>query len=93
MSWDCALQAGPAQALAAQHPGRAFAVQAALENEASVQAAVASAVAQLGPINVLVVNHGIWPPEDVLVKARCRQTLEHMGQGVMLSALARVCEC
>ena len=55
-------------ALAAQHPGQAFAVQAALEDEASVHRAVAAAVEHLGPVNVLVVNHGIWPPEDVLVK-------------------------
>ena len=43
-------------------------MQANLEDEASVQRAVADAVKQLGPINVLVVNHGIWPPEDVPVK-------------------------
>jgi NAD(P)-dependent dehydrogenase (short-subunit alcohol dehydrogenase family) len=62
------------QALAAAHPGRTHAVQAALEDEVDVQRAMAEAVAALGPVHVLIVNHGIWPPEDVLVKVPMSHT-------------------
>ena len=69
----------PAQALAAQHPGRACSVQASLEDEASTQHAMADAVAALGPIHVLVVNHGVWPTEDVLLKVRHRTAVFSLG--------------
>jgi len=36
--------------------------------EADVARAMAECVRRHGPIHVLVVNHGIWPAEDVLVK-------------------------
>jgi len=71
--------AQPAQALAAQHPGRACSVQASLEDEASTQHAMADAVAALGPIHVLVVNHGVWPTEDVLLKVRHRTAVFSLG--------------
>lgn len=39
---------------------RAVAVQADVRSQAEVDAAVSSAVAQLGRVDALVVNHGIW---------------------------------
>lgn len=58
----------PLESLLQQYPDRTFAVAAKLENEESVIAAIQTSVQALGPINVVVVNHGIWPEQDVLLK-------------------------
>lgn len=52
----------------ARYPKTGFKVQADVTNEVSVVRAVEESVRKFGPIHVLVVNHGIWPSEDVLVK-------------------------
>jgi 3-oxoacyl-[acyl-carrier protein] reductase len=41
------------------------AVQSDLSKPEAAKALVAAAVAAFGRLNILVVNHGIWPPEDV----------------------------
>lgn len=42
-----------------------FAAQAELTSESSVESVFASAQAHFGlPVQILVVNHGIWPPQD-----------------------------
>ncbi|KAF8824534.1 hypothetical protein HHX47_DHR8000036 [Lentinula edodes] len=42
-----------------------FAAQAELTSESSVELVFASAQAHFGlPVQILVVNHGIWPPQD-----------------------------
>jgi len=65
--------------LLARFPTTSASVQADVTQEASVIRSVSESVKKLGPINVLVVNHGIWPTEDVLVKdmslARWNNTL------------------
>jgi 3-oxoacyl-[acyl-carrier protein] reductase len=43
---------------------RAYAVQADLSGLVGGEALVQSAVERFGALNVLVVDHGIWPPED-----------------------------
>ena len=45
--------------------GQAVAVGGDLGNNATARAAVSEAVRALGGLDVLVVNHGVWPPEDV----------------------------
>ncbi|HEY6059767.1 MAG TPA: SDR family NAD(P)-dependent oxidoreductase [Gemmatimonadales bacterium] len=49
--------------------GEATAVGADLGEPAGARRIVDEAVAALGGIDVLVVNHGIWPPEDVPLAA------------------------
>jgi 3-oxoacyl-[acyl-carrier protein] reductase len=44
---------------------RCAAVQADLRDIESARALVEQAVARFGGVDILVVNHGIWPPEDV----------------------------
>jgi len=51
-----------------RYPKTAMPVQADVAKEADVARAMAECVRRHGPIHVLVVNHGIWPAEDVLVK-------------------------
>ena len=45
--------------------GRCRAVQADLSGTSSAEALVRSAVENFGGLDVLVVNHGIWPADDV----------------------------
>ncbi|KAJ2721758.1 ATP-dependent Lon protease pim1 [Coemansia sp. Benny D115] len=59
------------------YPGAACAVRARIDSEAEVEAAFARAVEALGPVQVLVVNHGIWPTADILLKD---MSLEHWSR-------------
>lgn len=60
-------------------PARCVAVQQDLNSPADGRSLVASAVAAFGRLDTLVVNHGIWPPEDVsiaqMTDAQWRQTM------------------
>jgi len=47
--------------------GRCRAIQQELSNPADGHKLVAAAVAAFGRLDILVVNHGIWPPEDMPV--------------------------
>ncbi|ABF39127.1 short-chain dehydrogenase/reductase SDR [Candidatus Koribacter versatilis Ellin345] len=42
-----------------------FAVQADLSNIASAGPLVEAAVAKFGAVDIMVANHGLWPPEDI----------------------------
>ena len=52
-----------AEALASECPG-SVAIEQTLASAADGQALVNSAVAALGRLDILVANHGIWPPND-----------------------------
>jgi len=54
--------------LLSKYPHQTFAVQADVTNEQSVKQAIDDCVVKLGPIHVMIANHGIWPTDDVLVK-------------------------
>ena len=47
----------------------AVAVQGDLGDKAAAQRAVGEAVRALGGLDFLIVNHGVWPPEDVALAA------------------------
>jgi len=49
--------------------GRAVSVGGDLGNSATAQGAVAEAVRVLGGLDILIVNHGVWPPDDVPLSA------------------------
>lgn len=59
--------------------GRCLAIHQELNAPADGRALVASAVAAFARLDILVVNHGIWPPQDVsitqMTDAQWRQTL------------------
>jgi len=61
--------AGDAQALAVEcgGPARCVDIQQELSNSAEGQSLVAAAVATFGRLDILVANHGIWPPADVSI--------------------------
>lgn len=44
-----------------------FAVQANLADSASAKPLVAAAVSHFGRLDILVANHGVWPPDDVAI--------------------------
>lgn len=48
-----------------QYPERSHAVQADVKSEAEVAKAIDAAVKRFGTIHTIVINHGIWIPEDV----------------------------
>src|SRR5438067_2909983 len=48
---------------------KAFALQADLASAEAGEALVRSAVERLGRLDILVANHGIWPPEDLGIEA------------------------
>jgi 3-oxoacyl-[acyl-carrier protein] reductase len=48
-------------------PGRCAAVQADLRNIESARKLIEAAVERCGGVDILVANHGIWPPEDVAI--------------------------
>ena len=48
---------------------KAFALQADLSSAEAGEALVRSAVQRLGRLDILVANHGIWPPEDLGIEA------------------------
>ncbi|KAJ1848305.1 hypothetical protein LPJ57_008598 [Coemansia sp. RSA 486] len=60
--------------LAAQYPSTTCMVQARIDSESEIHRAFEKSIAALGPVQVLVVNHGIWPPQNILLKD---MSLEH----------------
>ena len=44
---------------------RCVAIQAELSGNAGAEAMLAAAMKNFGKVDILVVNHGIWPPQDV----------------------------
>ncbi len=50
-------------------PQRCLAIQQELSSPADGRALVAAAVAAFGRLDILVANHGIWPPVDVPIAA------------------------
>lgn len=70
-----------AEALSAEcgGPGRCIALRQELSTPEDGHALVASAVAAFGRLDILVVNHGIWPPNDAPIaemeEAQWRRTL------------------
>jgi 3-oxoacyl-[acyl-carrier protein] reductase len=61
-------------------PGRCAAFQQQLSTPAEGHALVAAAVRAFGRLDVLVANHGVWPPEDApiaqMTEAQWRHTLQ-----------------
>ncbi len=59
--------------------GRCMAVEQELSTPAEGRALVAAAVAACGRVDILVANHGVWPPEDAPIErmseAQWRRTL------------------
>ncbi|KAJ1897892.1 hypothetical protein LPJ81_004444 [Coemansia sp. IMI 209127] len=51
-----------------EYPKDTYAVKASISDEAEVRQAFEQAVRELGPVQVLVVNHGIWPSDAILIK-------------------------
>ena len=70
-----------AEALQAQcgGPGRCMAFAQDLSTPSDGRALVAAAIRAFGRLDVLVVNHGIWPPEDApiarMAEAQWRRTM------------------
>eukprot|EP00667_Euglena_gracilis_P018975 EG_transcript_20246 len=68
------------QALRAEYPAQTCAVQADLRDEAAVAALFGRCSAALGPLDVAVVNHGVFPARDVPLRdmavEQFRATLE-----------------
>jgi 3-oxoacyl-[acyl-carrier protein] reductase len=60
-------------------PGRCIAIQQELSTPADGRALVEAAVATFGRLDILVVNHGIWPPHDAPIsemsETQWRQTM------------------
>ena len=54
-----------AEALVGECGARCVAIEQELSTPADGRALVEAAVAALGRLDILVANHGIWPPEDV----------------------------
>jgi len=54
-----------ADAAVAKLGGAAVAIPGDLGVPATARNAVDDAVRQLGGLEILVVNHGVWPPQDV----------------------------
>jgi NAD(P)-dependent dehydrogenase (short-subunit alcohol dehydrogenase family) len=63
-------------------------LQANVVDEHSVSQLIQESVTKFGPVEILVVCHGIWPTEDVLVKdmdyKRWRNTIEVNLDGTFL---------
>jgi 3-oxoacyl-[acyl-carrier protein] reductase len=70
-----------AEALVAEcgGPGKCIPIQQDLSTPADGHALVAAALAAFGRLDVLVANHGIWPPEEApiarMAEAQWRQTM------------------
>ena len=77
-----------AQALAAEcaGPQRCVALKQELSKPADGRALVAAAVAAFGRLDILVVNHGIWPAEDVSI-ARMADEQWRRTMGVNLDSV------
>jgi len=70
--------------------GQAVAVGGDLGNNATARAAVSEAVRALGGLDVLVVNHGVWPPEDVAL-AKMTDAQWESTRRANLDAVVYVC--
>jgi len=64
----------------ASGPDRCSSMQSDLIGEGAEEMLVEEAVARYGYLDILVVNHGIWPPHD--------QPIEHMGDEQWRSTMA-----
>jgi len=53
--------------LLSAHPGRTVALRADVRNETEVAELMKASVDKLGPLDVLVLNHGIFPAQDIPV--------------------------
>ncbi|KAL7746646.1 hypothetical protein RI367_008046 [Sorochytrium milnesiophthora] len=74
--------------LLSAYPERTHAAQCNMTDESQVAALIDSATKALGPVHVLVANHGIWPEDDVPVRDmdlhQWRNTLAVNLDGVFL---------
>ena len=70
--------------------GQAVAVGGDLGNNATARAVVSEAVRALGGLDVLVVNHGVWPPEDVAL-AKMTDAQWESTRRANLDAVVYVC--
>ena len=75
LGWTAGGSGAPGQAQAAPdsqddggNPPRCVGIEQELETAADGRALVDKAVAALGGLDILVVNHGIWPPEDAPIE-------------------------
>ncbi len=70
---------GAAEKLVQECGANCHAVQADLNSAASAQPLVNAAVAHFGSLDILVANHGVWPPDDIpvneMTEAQWRNTL------------------
>src|SRR5437763_9892606 len=69
---------------------RAVAVAGDLGDPAAAQRAVAEAARALGGLDLLIVNHGVWPPEDMAV-ARMIDAQWDATRRAKLDAVLYVC--
>ena len=69
---------------------RVVAVQADLGDRAAADRAVAEVVHALGGLDILIVNHGVWPPEDVALAEMTDAQWEHTRRA-NLDAVVYVC--
>lgn len=78
-SYREALQRAEALAAECGGPGHCVALQKDLNTPADGRALVAAAVAAFGRLDILIVNHGIWPPNDAPIaemeESQWRRTL------------------
>ncbi|KAI8901615.1 hypothetical protein BC833DRAFT_576604 [Globomyces pollinis-pini] len=51
-----------------QYPGQVVLTQASVTNEQQVMDVFGQAISRFGPVEILIVCHGVWPSDDVLVK-------------------------
>ncbi|KAJ2660986.1 hypothetical protein IWW48_002691 [Coemansia sp. RSA 1200] len=65
--------------LLSEYPETTCVVKAAISDEGEVALAFEQAAQALGPVQVLVVNHGIWPTDDILIKD---MSLEHWARTI-----------
>src|SRR6266511_6432695 len=70
--------------------GRAVGTAGNLGDPAAAKRAVADVVAALGGLDILVVNHGIWPPDDVAL-ARMTDAQWDATRRANLDAVLYVC--
>ncbi len=60
-------------------PDHCYAVQANLTSADSAKPLIEAAIAHFGALDILVANHGVWPPEDIpidqMTEAQWRSTL------------------
>src|SRR6266571_1419912 len=78
------------EAVKADEAVKAVAVQGDLGDKAAAQRVVAEAVRALGGLDFLILNHGVWPPEDVALAAMTDAQWEST-RGANLDAVVYVC--